>query len=92
MARIRSSALHMDGACKVVIEDGYQVVKMPDGTTIPKQVWSRVYSHHNERAHVIVKLYVNLEENTAFNKPNTQPSANTEQEKGYPTHPQARKE
>jgi hypothetical protein len=63
----------MEGACKVVIENGFQVVKMPDGTTIPKQVWSRVYSPHDAAAHVILKLYVNLENDTAFNNPNEQP-------------------
>ncbi len=49
-------------ACSIVVnESGQHHIKMPDGTLIPRIVWTRVYDGlPNEAAYVIVKIMVNL--------------------------------
>ncbi len=46
--------------CNVFNKDNTQVVTMPDGTVIPAQVWSRVFSSVEGENYVIVKLLVNI--------------------------------
>lgn len=47
--------------CKIVNKGNVQIVCMPDGTVLPKQVWSRVFTSVHEAPYVIVKMLVNIE-------------------------------
>jgi hypothetical protein len=48
----------MKDACNLVTTNGTQVLTMPDGTVIPHQIWSRVYTGVDGPPYAIVKLYV----------------------------------
>lgn len=65
-------------ACEVKIRDGFQVVTMPDGTEIPQQIWSRVYNGVNEPSYAIVKVFVNIGDDSN-SKPNTPVITETDQ-------------
>jgi hypothetical protein len=49
-------------ACRIVVEDGIQYLAMPDGTKLPRQIWTRVTDPLNEPPYAIVKLFVQLDE------------------------------
>jgi hypothetical protein len=57
-----------DDTCRVIIENyegserHHQSILMPDGTRIPKVVWTRVYDHYEEIPYVIAKIYINISE------------------------------
>ena len=59
---IRANVPELPDACYVKNVKGKQFVFMPDGKTIPKVVWTRLYdgSKKEDLSYVIVKLLVNL--------------------------------
>lgn len=54
-----------EDTCRLVIKESetqrhQQVLLMPDGTEIPKIVWTRVYDHFEEPSYIIAKIYINI--------------------------------
>jgi hypothetical protein len=54
--------LNKESTCRIIVEDGMQVLVMPDGTRIPRQVWTRVTDPLNDACYVITKILVNLDD------------------------------
>lgn len=54
--------LNKKTTCRIIVEDGMQLLVMPDGTRIPKQVWTRVTDPLNDACYCIVKVLVNLDD------------------------------
>jgi hypothetical protein len=50
--------------CRIIVVKGKPFLAMPDGTILPKQIFTRVTQSLDDASYAIVKIFVNCDETT----------------------------